>query len=238
MSNMKNKKQIVIIALLTIAVIALVLVFAIGNNGKNETSISQLTDLSLTGVISSEDGQPCFISDKELNLKSNGIKVKNENIFFMDDKAVLEEAEKHVSMKASGIFKYNDCIYIEPQFFVSDDICIPTPYCLLHCSAQWADYLTIDKATDEQNYTLTFNCQLNGQQYEVFKVVFGSGEGEPIGKVMLEGETAVEVYLDTADVDAYSGLSENELNIIYSLQEELNYLYSKLGELDIFTSVI
>lgn len=232
---MKNRKQIVIIALLAIAIIVLAVVIVIGHN---RMPLSKLTDLSITGVISSEDNRPRFISDEMLDLESNGITVKNENIFLLDDVAVLEEAEKRVSMKISGFFRYNDCTYIDPQFFVSDDICVPTPYCLLHCSAQWADYLTVDKATDEQSLVLTFNCNLNGQQYKAFTVTFGNGEGDPVGKVMMDEDTAVGVYIDAADVDSYGGLSEDELNIVYSVQEELNYLYMKLCESDVFSPAV
>lgn len=105
---------------------------------------------------------------------------------------------------------------------------IETPYCLLQYPAIWADWLHTEQAEHEDVYRVEFYCSLEGyEQLLMFTVLFGGDEGEQLGVVTNTEGITVPVNI-LMNAPSKEGLQDEELEILYSMQEALNYLIQQL----------
>ena len=109
---------------------------------------------------------------------------------------------------------------------------IETPYCTLYYPNQWDNEIKIEQIEDEA-YIVKFSALLDnkGKQH-LFDVIFNS-ESQELGYFdTKDGKVSVDVI--PADIIFDDTWTDAEKNMIYSMQEEINYMIEKLTEQDGF----
>ncbi len=171
---------------------------------------------TMTGQLSQEKKLTGFTSDTfhEVGFESGTLELKD---FYIGTEIPEEYCDTYIMLKTKSAQRYGETVYITPEYFIADDICIPTEYGLLHFSSEWNDYLSI--ITDNQVYKFCYTDE--NESAELFTVSFGEGTGVLKGTV------------DKGDVPVYV-----EINLmgvcsdrVCAMAEGVNYLISELASL-------
>lgn len=108
-----------------------------------------------------------------------------------------------------------------------DDVKIETPYCDLWFPGDWAGFLKTE-IIESPVYSVKFSAELeSGKVQELFTVYFGGETGSLLGVIKgSSGET--EVRVDIPEFVPDGSWSASDINIVFSMQEEVNYIIDKL----------
>lgn len=105
------------------------------------------------------------------------------------------------------------------------DITVKTPYCDLHFPKKWKDYVTTEHQQEGHAYSVKFFGTVPGHAAQLLFVVhFNSDEGTQIASV---GGVLVSLTVNELVPDA--SWSDGDRNTLFAMQEDLNYLLSKLN---------
>ena len=103
---------------------------------------------------------------------------------------------------------------------------IDTPYGELHYPSRWKDYLSLDIG----DTAVVFYSQVgsHGRQH-IFTVHYGSSAGIEVGSAIDNAGNAVSISLEVIPFEPDDSWSDADKKIVAAMQEDLNYLLSKLG---------
>lgn len=112
---------------------------------------------------------------------------------------------------------------------MAEDMAIDTPHGELHYPSKWADDLTT--RIDEMNgYTVAFYCSMEGHEdVYLFAVHFGGGQGSYVKTVWDGNGNSVDIRLSVTELSLDDTWTQEESDVAYAMQEDLNYLLEKLG---------
>lgn len=111
----------------------------------------------------------------------------------------------------------------EPEI---DDIVIETVYGDLLFPGKWEDNLQVKQPN--QN-TVEFYGYVKGHDpVLLFTLNFESEYGDIVMELMTEDHTVVSLGIDISDIGFEGRWSDEEMNLIYSMQEDMNYLMDSL----------
>lgn len=104
------------------------------------------------------------------------------------------------------------------------DMIIATPYGDLCYPGNWKNAMKIEKE-EGKVYKIIFSTSTsNGKDVKLFSILFGGEEGTLIGTI---GDK--NVYLQCEDLSALSDVSEEEMDHIYAMMEDTNYIMEQLN---------
>lgn len=110
----------------------------------------------------------------------------------------------------------------------AEDILIQTSYGTLHYPGNWQEYVTIRQEQSSSAVLVTFETEIDGAKYELFRISIGQDEGSVVGSLTDSTGTQRNVCLHVDELPADSGLEESEQTRFYAMQEDLNYLIDHL----------
>lgn len=112
------------------------------------------------------------------------------------------------------------------------DVCIETQYCTLYFPGQWNQYLIIKENDD----AIGFYAEVGSveEQY-LFTISFGNMKSDFLGKILTKDEAEVDVYVDIAKIVPETSWNQDEMSIIYAMQEEINYVISNLPFIEVLS---
>lgn len=110
----------------------------------------------------------------------------------------------------------------------AEDILIQTSYGTLHYPGNWQEYVTIRQEQSGSVVLVTFETEIDGAKYELFRISIGQDEGSVVGSLTDSTGTQRNVCLHVDELPADSGLEESEQTRFYAMQEDLNYLIDHL----------
>ena len=105
---------------------------------------------------------------------------------------------------------------------------IKTEYGTLSYPAEYKDSLTTNETNEDGFLTVTFNADVEGQSYTLFNIMINSEEGDSVGTITSDDGTVRNVLADITELTDISGLSEDDQNQLYAMQEGLNVLIENL----------
>ena len=105
---------------------------------------------------------------------------------------------------------------------------INTEYGTLFYPVEWEDSLNTEETNSDGFLTVLFSTEADGQSYDLFRVMINSEEGDSVGTVTSEDGTERNVFVETLELSDISGLSEDEQNRLYAMQEGINVLMENL----------
>lgn len=115
----------------------------------------------------------------------------------------------------------------QPGSNLSYDMEISTPFVSLLYPDKWESSLLVEQVEGETYQTLFYGALENYEPILLFTLIFGGDEGEQLG-VLQDGQGQyIPVYLLMEEIDD-TNYTENEMTILYEMQEAVNQLIDKL----------
>lgn len=105
---------------------------------------------------------------------------------------------------------------------------IETDYGILYYPATWKDSLHTEITNEENVMTVTFDAQINSQEYALFKVMICNEEGDSVGTITDSSGTSRNVFVEIFELNDIDDLSEDAQNQLYAMQEGVNSLTEAL----------
>lgn len=121
------------------------------------------------------------------------------------------------------------------QQIQSEEACeIETKYTTLYFPKKWEDNLETE-IVEGDDYRVVFYGKLDGKDnQELFTIVFNGDASLMLG--VLEQEENTYVGLEYAEPEMGDGWTEEETDVIYAMQEDVNYLIGMLVKTEGFVS--
>lgn len=114
---------------------------------------------------------------------------------------------------------------------------IDTPYGELFFSEEWNDFLEV-KVSDKTNYTIAFYTNLEKEKIKLFSVVFGSdSKGELLGTIDDQWGETREVSIIINELKGMENISEENRDVGYAMQEEVNDIIEQIYQFNGFQPV-
>lgn len=122
-----------------------------------------------------------------------------------------------------GLIKSNE--NLEPK-----DIVIETPYAELFFPGKWEDNLRVEQVAGTVHQVQFYGKIENRQELRLFDISFNkeNNSGEYLGDIILSDGTGIPVNLEYYTLALPEEWSEDERKEVYYMQEDVNYLLSKL----------
>ena len=76
--------------------------------------------------------------------------------------------------------------------------------------------------------SVIFAATVNGQEYDLFKVMICDAEGDSVGTVTDDAGQTRSVFVDVSELSDLSDLSKEEQDQLYTMQEAVNVLIENL----------
>lgn len=117
----------------------------------------------------------------------------------------------------------------EPTVSVQN-LTVSTPYCDFTYPGKWKEQLHTQYSESDDGGALTFLAKIGKREEELFSVIFSSSIDTvhaPVG-VLTGGEAPVMVSLKLYDLETDKGWTGEEMEMLYAMQDDCNYLTEQL----------
>ena len=113
-------------------------------------------------------------------------------------------------------------------------VTVETTYGTVKYPYAFSDLIIVEAETFENHAALTFKAELDGEQYNLYTLLFNGEEEDsmPLGELLVDGET----YVVTALFHDVTGLSDDNMVTFYAVQETFNDVVNSLSENSGFTA--
>ena len=142
-------------------------------------------------------------------------------LFFIDNKEEKPSAEKD-----------NQTIVVADDTSSQDEVAsyeISTKYCKLYFPEIWRDKIEV-RCTEKEGYKAAFYGVTEGKESKhLFDVCFDSDKGILLGYLEYE-DTIVNISVDIKELEFDDSWNQEEIDLIYSMQEEMNFVIDTLGK--------
>lgn len=120
----------------------------------------------------------------------------------------------------------NDAAETQGDSVQAEYIVVETANGNLKYSDQWEEFVKTEVAEENGVSDVMFSAEVNGTSYKLFEVMInGDGsKGEYVGDVHDKDGKAHKVYLKMESIEEDDSLSESEMNRLYAMQEDVNYI--------------
>lgn len=148
---------------------------------------------------------------------SSTVEADNETLVDENEEIVVEENKETIDEKS------NDSIQDETAFYE-----IETKYCKLYFTETWKEQIEV-RYSEEAGYKAEFYGLVEGKDAQhLFDVCFNSDDGDLLGYLDNEGEI-VNISIDVMELEMDKSWTQEELDQLYSMQEEMNYVMNSLS---------
>lgn len=112
---------------------------------------------------------------------------------------------------------------------------VETPYGTLYYSTTWEDQIVVEQEAGDV-HKITFKGKVEGKgEQPLFTFYFGGDDGELIGYFETE-EVDIPIGLIIEEFEPGADWSQEDINAIYSMQEEMNVVIDSLSKIDNFSA--
>lgn len=124
---------------------------------------------------------------------------------------------------------------IEEQIQDENALVIETKFGNLYYPEKWEEYLRTEIREDDLYIVEFYGCIDGKDEQHIFEIVFGESDGMLLGQLEADGEK-VDVYLVANDFEFTGAWTDEDINIICSMQEDMNYLIGMLEKQEGFVA--
>ena len=214
---MKNK-----IISTAVAVLAAVAMCACSADKAEATPQATEFETVIMGELVQADSGTVLEAQTPVSVKAGGKKLQT-SVFVIEDRYADEYYGGAVAVKTDEVLLKGEQVVLDIEYFVKDDICIPTPYGMMHFSDEWADYLDLSITDDGSTYL--FRYVNDKESLDLFTVSFGV-QGDMVAGTLDGGETPVLVSI--------ADNSGSKTDAVFAMAEGVNYLLENIAELEGF----
>lgn len=110
--------------------------------------------------------------------------------------------------------------------YISEDLCIDTPYGVIHFPQEFGDYTHIEVDEAKDSYEVSFFCKYEENQVPLFAVTFGKAgkDAEVIGQLVDTDEEKKDVSIRLSELSIDTEWEKANAELIYAMQEAVNYI--------------
>ena len=160
---------------------------------------------------SDEDSNIVFTMKETLNYVLSNLDLKDADVLNED----VQETEPKPTQSTGKV---------DP-----DDLKMDTPYMELHYPAKWMDTVLI-QVEEGEAYSVVYSAVIGTHpQQHLFTVHFGGTQGTSLKTIKADSGEMVEIRIELTELELDGSWSAEERSIVTSMQEDLNYLLSKMS---------
>lgn len=116
----------------------------------------------------------------------------------------------------------------EPEIVNPDIVIVKTPYGDLMYQEQWAEFMRTEQMEEGELLHVRFLAAFGETNYPLFTAVIGGGEEDAVAKLTGPDGTQRNVAMLMEEIMGLESLSDEELNRLYAMQEEINYVIQNI----------
>ena len=105
---------------------------------------------------------------------------------------------------------------------------VETEFGTLQYPEAYKDALVTEESKEDEIDTITFSADLEGQKYQLFQILICKDEGDSVGTVKDKNGTVRNVFVNMEELPDLSGLTQEQQDQVYAMQESVNTLIEKL----------
>lgn len=182
--------------------------------GSGDVFAGTLTD-------SSGNSKKVYLNVSDLNLDDSWTEEECDDIYamqtllndFCEQLAVTREPEEKINETAAG-----------------GDIVVQMPYGNLRYPGEYRQYLATEVTRDNGRTVIFYAKRNSGERIRLFDLIFG-GTGEAyVGQITAGDGTILDAYITSYELSPDDSWSDEEVQIIYGMQEAVNYVLQKMEE--------
>ena len=161
------------------------------------------------GMVKNEDGN-IYVSMRISELE-------NEDNMLLSMQETINELMMQLNLE--------DVPHIPEETQPLEDILVDTPYGELHFPGKWEDYLMTQQEDDLVDFYALFP---DHDPALLFTVVFETANGHASGVITAENGSQTDLAIVIHDLELIGDWSDGEIDIVYAMQEDMNYLLDML----------
>ena len=107
-------------------------------------------------------------------------------------------------------------------------VVVSTPYGNLKYSEQWSEFMHVYQQNEENAALVSFSAAFNETEYPLFTIILGEYDAEVIAEIQDANGQKHNVYVLLSDLNITEELTEDEINRLYAMQEEINEILQRI----------
>ena len=107
-------------------------------------------------------------------------------------------------------------------------VVVSTAYGNFQYQDQWIEFMRVEQHAEGNNLRVSFSADINNVRYALFELLIGEMDGNPIGKITDADGAQRNVYVYMMEIEPSAALTESELNRLYAMQEDINYIIDNM----------
>lgn len=115
-----------------------------------------------------------------------------------------------------------------PEETVYGGVTVRTKFGNLYYQDQWSDFMRVAQIETDSGLVVLFQAEFDDVYYPLFRLIIGSGEGDPVGQLTDANGVARDVFVIMEEIDDLSELTEGEQNRLFAMQEDINFIIENL----------
>lgn len=117
----------------------------------------------------------------------------------------------------------------DPTEPAKGDVIVHTDFGDLRYQEQWAQLMKVNRIASQDSVTVEFSTEIGETEYRLFQVTIGGNGGYPAGTITDAAGVTRNVYITMEEIVGSPALDETQLNRLYAMQEEINYILENLS---------
>lgn len=105
---------------------------------------------------------------------------------------------------------------------------VETKFGTLSYNEQWSEFMKTEIEETDNSVEVRFIANINKTDFPLFTVSVGSGSGAESGKLTGPDGVQREVLVSLQEVDPGNALTEDQINRLYAMQEDVNFVLDHL----------
>ena len=140
-----------------------------------------------------------------------------------------EQLETTVSQSATDVGDEKEVIIQSEDEFVDPNVVmVNTPYGKLYYQEQWIEFMKVEQVTEDGLLYAHFIAEINGANYPLFTLLIGVTDGDASTQLTDADGVQRNVYVQIEEIVNVDGLSDEEQNRLYAMQEEINFVIQNI----------
>lgn len=107
-------------------------------------------------------------------------------------------------------------------------VTINTPFGDIYYQEQWSEHMVVTQQQNGEQLVVTFAAEFNGMQYPLFELMIGAEEEEAVAQLTASDGTIRGVNVNFLELGEYPELGDDELNQLYAMQEDINFVIDNI----------
>lgn len=120
-------------------------------------------------------------------------------------------------------------LYASGEKEYGEYVLLHTPVGEMYFTEQWEKYTVVEESTDDEEYSAVISAETTSGTIQLYTLHIGSGSEDSFLIGYVNGN---EIWVDIPELTVGEDWSDKNINIIYSMQEDLNCMIDQITHMD------